>query len=447
MSRSWFRDAITGEGHWSLDEVIYRSPAGNLLEVVHDLSSLKAQGPDKLKALWDSRWGPRTPTPFHSGIWGKKELVLPDIPDEHVVTLDEGHSSLLPMGRYAEGLGLDREQLLIKQCGNSHSGSFKDLGMTVLVSQVNHLIRSGKQDFLGVACASSGDTSAALAAYAAAAGIPAVVLLPNAKVSPAQLVQPLANGALTLALDTDFDGCMKVVRELTHDGRLYLANSMNSLRIEGQKTVAIEIIQQLGWEVPEWIFISGGNLGNTAAIYKGLEELLELGVIGHMPKLVCCQAAAADPLYRCFQNGWRGFQPVVAAATQASAIRIGDPVSVPKAMKGLIAHGGEVAHASESELAEACARADAAGFFTCPHTGVTLAAVEQYAARGAFAASDRIVVISTAHGLKFAETKAAYHGNKLADVQPERANQPQVLKPSIDAVYEAVEAHRRSREG
>jgi threonine synthase len=316
------------------------------------------------------------------------------------------------MARYAESIGLDGERLLLKQCGNSHTGSFKDLGMTVLVSQVNHLIQSGKQQFLGVACASSGDTSAALAAYAASAGIPAVVLLPNAKVSPAQLVQPLANGALTLALDTDFDGCMKVVRQLTEDGKLYLANSMNSLRIEGQKTVVIEIIQQLGWDVPEWIFISG------------------------------CQAAAADPLYRCYQNGWKDFQPVTAKATQASAIRIGNPISVSKAMKGLITHGGMVENASESELAEACARADRAGFFTCPHTGVTLAAVEKFAARGAFKASDRVVVISTAHGLKFGGVKADYHHSQLSEVNPQQPNQPQVLDASIDAVYAAVERHR-----
>ena len=137
---------------------------------------------------------------------------------------------------------------------------------------------------------------------------------------------------------------MKVVKELTEDGKLYLANSMNSLRIEGQKTVIIEIIQQMGWDVPEWIFISGGNLGNTSAIYKGLEELHELGVIARIPKVVCCQAAAADPLYRCYQNGWKDFQ-AVPQATQASAIRIGNPVSVSKAMKGFIAHGGMVENA------------------------------------------------------------------------------------------------------
>ena len=235
---------------------------------------------------------------------------------------------------------------------------------------------------------------------------------------------------------------MKVVRQLTEDGKLYLANSMNSLRIEGQKTVIIEIIQQLGWDVPEWIFISGGNLGNTSAIYKGLEELHSLGIIARIPKVVCCQAAAADPLYRCYKNNWQDFAAVTAQATQASAIRIGNPVSVSKAMRGLISHGGMVENASESELAEACARADRAGFFTCPHTGVTLAAVEKFAQRGEFNASDRIVAISTAHGLKFGGVKADYHHGNLPDVAPEQPNQPKVLDATIDAVYEAVEQHR-----
>jgi threonine synthase len=438
---AWFRDAATKEGRWELDDIVYRSPEGGLLEVAHDLDALAAKGPEHWKQLWDQRWGPRSPAPYGSGIWGKKELVLPQIPEEHVVTLGEGCSAMVPGRGYASGLGLASENLLVKQCGHGHSGSFKDLGMTVLVSWVNHLVRSGRHDLMGVACASSGDTSAALAAYCAAAGLPAVVLLPDSKVSPAQLIQPTSNQALTLALDTDFDGCMALVQELTADRKLYLANSMNSLRIEGQKTVAIEIVQQLGWEVPEWIFISGGNLGNTSALYKGFEEMQHLGIIDRMPTIVTCQAERANPLFQCYQRGWKDFEPMVAQSTQASAIRIGDPVSVSKAMAGLMRHGGEVAQASEQQLADACARADAAGFFSCPHTGVTLATVEQYAAAGRFAKEDRVVVISTAHGLKFADTKTAYHGGSLDGVTPSLANRPQRLAADKNAVYDAVMQH------
>src|SRR5574339_1202976 len=178
----------------------------------------------------------------------------------------EGGSNLFWAERFGRELGLS--DLWVKLCGNSHTGSFKDLGMTVLVSVVKQMIADGTP-IRAVACASTGDTSAALAAYAAAAGIPAIVILPRAKVSAAQLVQPLANGARVLALDTDFDGCMKIVQRLAEEEGVYLANSMNSLRIEGQKTISLEIVQQFDWQVPDWVLVPGGNLGNIAAIAKG----------------------------------------------------------------------------------------------------------------------------------------------------------------------------------
>ena len=159
--------------------------------------------------------------------------------------------------------------------------------MTVLVSSVNQMIKEGA-DIRAVACASTGDTSAALSAYAATAGIPCVVLLPSNKISGAQLVQPIANGAVVASLDTDFDGCMKVVKKLTEDKTIYLANSMNSLRVEGQKTIAYEIVQQFDWEVPEWVLVPGGNLGNISAIYKGFKEMFDMGLIDSIPRLVCC---------------------------------------------------------------------------------------------------------------------------------------------------------------
>ncbi len=185
--------------------------------------------------------------PYGSGVWGKKEWILPQIADDNIVSMYEGGTNLFWAERFGKVIGVD--DLWVKLCGNTHSGSFKDLGMTVLVSQVKQMISEGAP-IKAVACASTGDTSAALAVYCAGAGIPAIVLLPKNKISIAQLVQPIANGALVLSLDTDFDGCMKVVREITKDETIYLANSMNSLRIEGQKTVGIEIVQQFDWETP-----------------------------------------------------------------------------------------------------------------------------------------------------------------------------------------------------
>ncbi len=435
---AWFQDAGTQSGRWELDEIIYRSPDGGLLEVAHDLDALKQRSAASWMNLWDKRYK-RTMWPYGSGVWGKKELVLPNIPDEDVVSLDEGGTNLFWAERYGKSIGIP--DLWVKQCGVSHTGSFKDLGMTVLVSQVNHMIKSGKQDIMGVACASTGDTSAALAAYCAAAGITSVVLIPRGKISPGQLIQPMANNSLTLALDTDFDGCMNLVQELTVDKKLYLANSMNSLRVEGQKTIATEIVQQFDWAIPDWIFIPGGNLGNVSALYKGFEEIKELGIISRIPKIVCCQAQLANPLYTCYKNNWENFESITAGNTQASAIRIGDPVSRSKAIRYLMRHGGMVEEASEQELAEASTLADRTGLFNCPHTGVALAGLKKFADRGDISANDRVVVISTAHGLKFTDSKLNYHLGNIEGVQSKHCNKFVELPSKRDAVYDAVMRH------
>src|SRR3974377_898025 len=206
--------------------------------------------------------------------------------------------------------------------------------MTVLVSQVKQMISEGAP-IQAVACASTGDTSAALAVYCAAAGIQAIVLLPRGKISIAQLVQPIANNALVLSLDTDFDGCMRVVQEITKDESIYLANSMNSLRIEGQKTVGIEIVQQFDWETPDVIIIPGGNLGNVSALGKGLLMMHDLGLIAKLPRIVVAQAERANPLYRAYLSNFEVFEPRPAQKTLASAIQIGNPVSFEKAVRTL----------------------------------------------------------------------------------------------------------------
>src|SRR5678815_644294 len=190
--------------------------------------------------------------------------------------------------------------------------------MTVLVSMVNQI----RSRIRAVACASTGDTSAAVSAYCAAAGIPSIVFLPKDKVSVAQLIQPIANNAITLSIDTDFDGCMKIVQEITKDRSIYLANSMNSLRVEGQKTIAIEIVQQLGWEVPDFVVVPGGNLGNVSAIGGGFLLMREMGLIDRLPRLVCAQTERANPLYRSYREGFSNLQPIAAGKTHATAIQI-----------------------------------------------------------------------------------------------------------------------------
>ena len=423
-------------GQFSVYEVIYSCPAcGGLLEVQHDVDALRARSAAEWRQLLERRAGTSS-FPYGSGVWGMREWVMPDLQDEHVVSMYEGNTNLFWAERLGQTIGVP--DLWVKLCGNSHTGSFKDLGMTVLVSVVKQMMASGTSPVRAVAAASTGDTSAALAAYAAAAGIPSIIFLPSGKVSTAQLIQPVANGAYVLALDTDFDGCMRIVREITQDNSLYLANSMNSVRIEGQKTVAIEIVRQFNWEVPDWILIPVGNLGNISALYKGLKLLQDLGIIHKLPRLVAAQAGKANPFYLSFCNGFRQKVAVQASRTLASAIQIGDPVSYEKAVQAVTASNGLVEAVSEHELASAAARADLTGMYTCPHTGVALAALFNLVERGTIARSDRVVVISTAHGLKFTSFKVGYHEGKLAEVESDLANPPTYLPAEVQVVKETI---------
>ncbi|MCX7984459.1 MAG: threonine synthase [Bacteroidetes bacterium] len=431
----WFECIRCGK-QYSIFDIIYRcEECDGLLDVQHDVKQLKRKSAQYWKRLFDQRT--RTNEwPYGSGVWGKKEWVCPRIENRNVVSMYEGHTNCFWAERLGEELGIP--DLWVKLCGNSHTGSFKDLGMTVLVSAVKQMIADGKP-IRAVACASTGDTSAALSAYGAAAGIPTIVFLPKGKVSTAQLVQPIANGATVLSLETDFDGCMRIVQEVTKDQTIYLANSMNSLRMEGQKTVGIEIVQQFDWEVPDWMIIPAGNLGNVSALGKGLLMMRELGLITKLPRIVCAQAANANPLYLSFKANFEQYRPVKAKKTLASAIQIGAPVSYERAVKVLKEFDGIVEQATESELANAAARADRAGLFTCPQTGVALAVTEKLIKRGIISNKDRVVVISTAHGLKFSQFKVEYHEQTLEGIKSKYPNPPIVLPATVVAVRKAID--------
>jgi threonine synthase len=434
--RAAFRCIAGCHGEHPLDVPIYRCPkCGDLLEVAHDLAALKDRSAAAWMRLFDDRYK-RTTWPYGSAVWGKKEWVAPHVRDEMVVSMDEGGTNLFWAERFGREIGV--EDLWVKQCGNSHTGSFKDLGMTVLVSTVRQMIADGKK-LRAIACASTGDTSASLAAYCAAAGLRAVVLLPRGKVTTAQLVQPIANGALVLALDTDFDGCMAIVQRLADEEGVYLANSMNSLRLEGQKTVSIEIVQQFDWQVPDVVIIPGGNLGNVSALGAGFDMMETLGIATRRPRIVVAQAERANPLYRAFKANWE-FHPVAARPTLASAIQIGNPVSINKAIRTLKKYDGIVEQASEAELADAAARADRTGMFNCPHTGVALAVLLKLIEQKKIGAKERVVVVSTANGLKFTDFKVAYHDKKLEGMAAPYANRPVELPNDYDAVRRALDA-------
>ena len=432
---AWFQCVNGCSGRYPLNDIIYRCPqCDELLEVQHDMELLKQLSPDEWKALFKDRVG-RHEWPYASSVWGKKEWVCPNLDNKNVVSTLEGGTNLFWAERLGSQLGLD--DLWIKQCGMAHTGSFKDLGMTVLVSMVKQMISEGK-NIRAVACASTGDTSAALAAYCAVAGIPAIVFLPRDKVSLTQLIQPITHGVLTLSLDTDFDGCMNLVKEVCEKNDIYLANSMNSHRIEGQKTISFELVEQFNWEVPDFVIVPGGNLGNISAIGRGFEMLRELGLIDKYPRLVCAQAEQADPLYRSYKSGFKKFEAIQAKKTLASAIQIGDPVSVKKAIKTLQIFDGIVEEATESELANAVGRANLTGLFCCPHTGVALAVLEKLVNQGEISKSDRVVVVSTANGLKFTDFLHKYHSDKLEGISSEFAYAPVDLPADYEKVKEAI---------
>jgi threonine synthase len=440
LGSAWFTCFAGCEERYPLDEVRYRcARCGGLLDVRHDLDALRGRFP--AASAWQRLFAERAEL---GGVWSKREWVCPAIEDEDIVSLLEGNTPLLPMPTLARAL--DLPPLYIKQCGQSHTGSFKDLGMTVLVSMVNHMRRRGRQ-IPAIACASTGDTSAALAAYAARAGIPALVFLPEGKISDEQLMQPIANFARTVALRTDFDGCMALVAEFCQKHGVYLANSMNPLRIEGQKTVSIEICQQLtraGAPLmpPAWVVVPGGNLGNVTAIGKGFEMLRALGLIDRLPRLAVAQAAHASPLYQAYRDGWR-YAQVTARATQASAIQIGAPVNVHKAIATLRRFDGVVEIADEDEIAHACMIGDRHGLYTDPHTGVALSVAAKLARAGTLSGTGPVVVVSTAHGLKFSAPKRAYHlgtgrTGPLCEVTPRAPNPPVTLPADLRAAEEAL---------
>src|SRR3990172_6563297 len=426
--RAWFQ-CINEQckAQYPLNTIIYRcKTCGALLEVQHDMKALARRDAKAWMKLFEDRYK-STQWPYGSGVWGKKEWILPQIHDENIVSLYEGGTNLFWAERFGKMLGLDN--LWIKLCGNSHSGSFKDLGMTVLVSMVKQMISEGAP-IQAVACASTGDTSAALAVYCAAAGIQSIVLLPKGKISIAQLVQPIANGALVLSLDTDFDGCMRVVQEITKDETIYLANSMNSLRVEGQKAVGVEIAQKFDWEIADVIVIPGGNLGNVSALGSGLLMMRDLGLIAALPRIVVAQAERANPLYRSYLKDFKTFEPMEAQKTLANAIQ--------KAIRTLKQFNGVVVDATEQELADAAALADTTGMFTDPHTGVALAGMIKLLKAGKIDKSEHVVVISTAHGLKFTDFKVGYHEGTLG-FPGKYANKPIELPPRVDAVKEALQ--------
>ncbi|HKA19325.1 MAG TPA: threonine synthase [Blastocatellia bacterium] len=340
-----------------------------------------------------------------SGVWRFREL-LPFVNDfSKVVTLSEGNTPIYRAPRSAEYAGL--KELRLKHQGLNPTGSFKDNGMTTGVTQALALGASA------VACASTGNTSASMAAYAARAGLRAFVFIPADQIAYGKLSQSLEYGARVIEIEGNFDDAMRLVRELTQETDVYLLNSINPFRLEGQKAIIIEMMEQCEWEPPDWIVLPGGNLGNTSAFGKGLAELKELGFIDRMPRLAVIQAEGASPFYEMFRSSRESLSPVANPVTLATAIRIGDPVSWKKALRAINWTNGVVERVSEQEIADAKALIGADGIGCEPASAATLAGIKKLAQSGMIDKSDQVIGVLTGNLLKDPNYTIRYHTGEL----------------------------------
>jgi threonine synthase len=410
---------------------------GDLFEIVYRGWSGGPPHPAELKALWRERRTTGFPVD-ESGVWRFREL-LPNSDEQDVITLREGNTPLYEMPGCARAAGL--QQLYAKHQGLNPTGSFKDTGMTVAASIAR------QKGFRWVACASTGNTSASMAAYATRGGMRSLVLIPEGKVSWGKLSQALDYGAVTCQLKTDFDGCVRVLNEVVQRMPVYLLNSVNPYRLEGQKTAAIELMEQLNWQPPDHVIVPGGNLGNSSALGKAFIEMMQLGLISRLPRVSIIQATGANPLVRTMRENGGKKLISVQAETAASAIRIGSPASWKKAVKVLQETGGTVEEASEIEIALAKAEIGADGIGCEPASAVTLAGLKTLVKQGFAKPGERVILILTGHLLKDPEFTLKFHrgdlftgmeSEKEADVLRPQQRAPIVLDATVDAVIHTL---------
>jgi len=412
----------------------------DLLEIVYP--GWEERGPggldsQSLKRVWRARRISLEPTD-QSGVWRFRE-VLPQIPIQQIITLKEGNTPVYALPQCARSAGLN--DLFAKHQGMNPTGSFKDTGMTVAASFAR------QAGYRWVACASTGNTSASMAAYAARGGLHSLVLIPDGKISWSKLSQSLDYGALTCQLKTDFDGCVRVLNQIVERMPVYLLNSINPYRVEGQKTIAFELLEQFNWEPPDHIIVPGGNLANSSAIGKAMREMKQLGCISALPKISVIQAEGANPLVRTIrETGGEKLVPVQ-AETMATAIRIGNPASWKKALRVIRESGGEVEQVSENEIALAKAEIGVEGIGCEPASAVTLAGLKRLTRRGFVKRNERVILILTGHPLKDPDFTLKFHRGDLfagtqsesgAEVLKPQQRAPVVLEPRADAVVDLL---------
>ncbi len=413
-------------------DVLYNCPVcGGLLETVYEGD---APDPVHCKRIWRERRMCNTPLD-QSGVWRYRELIPFLDSLEHVVTLREGNTPLLDAPKAASYGGLDH--LTFKHQGFNPTGSFKDNGMTCGASQARRLGMSR------VACVSTGNTSASMAAYASAGGLQPIIFIPHGNISYGKLAQALEYGARTLQVEANFDQILALVRALAEKLGIYLLNSINPFRIEGQKSIVIEMMDQRDWNPPDWIVLPGGNLGNTSAFGKALRELLKLGFIDRIPRLAVVQAEGAAPFFDFMQRGSE-FRAVEHPSTLATAIKIGDPISWPKALLEVTTSGGVVEKVSEQEIADAKAVIGKCGIGCEPASAATLAGIRKLTAAGTIPAGADVVAVLTGNVLKDPDYIYGYHTGKLkapdgSMIQPTFGNRPEMVANDVDAITRLLE--------
>jgi threonine synthase len=418
---------------FSITDVLYNCPkCGGLLEAQYDFGH---PDPNALKRSWRERRLSNEPL-CQSGVWRYREM-FPFLDDErHVITLREGNTPLLEGPRAAEYGGLSR--ITFKHQGFNPTGSFKDNGMTCGAAQARRL------GMKRVACVSTGNTSASMAAYASAGGLEPLIFIPHGNISYGKLAQALEYGAKTYQVEANFDQILALVRVLAERLGIYLLNSINPFRIEGQKSIAIEMMDQRDWRLPDWVVLPGGNLGNVSALGKGFREMRELGLIDRLPRLAVVQAEGASPFFQYMQaKGRTAFRARENPETLATAIRIGDPVSWPKAQFEVETSDGVVESVTEQEIADAKAIIGQCGIGCEPASAATLAGIRKLTAAGVMGKSADVVAVLTGNVLKDPDYIYRYHTDQLKapDGTPIKANfgnRPVVVPNDADRIAELI---------
>jgi threonine synthase len=410
------------------NEIRYLCDCGGLLDVWHDLELLRSQ---VSRGLFDGRLsgapGPRVTPTVNSGVWRYREIILPATVDT-IVSRPEGNTPLYEDQHLSGWVGV--ENFFLKHEGENPTGSFKDRGMTVGVTQAR--LMGAK----AVACASTGNTSASLAAYAARAGIPALIFIPAGKIAAGKLAQALAYGAHTFQINGDFDDAMRLVRQVCDQLGIYLLNSLNPFRLEGQKSIVFEILQGFQWQPPQWIVLPGGNLGNTAAFGKALYEAHQLGLVERIPRIATIQAEGASPFYQSYLTNFAE-RKSMKASTVASAISIGNPVSYERAIRTLEWSDGVVITVSDEEIMNAKALVDRAGIGCEPASAASVAGTRKLIEAGIIKPDETVVGILTGNLLKDPGATVDYHTG--AWPQAQYANRPIKLEPTLSAVQTELE--------